>query len=107
MTETIYNDAPAVAEALEALAADERDGAAKYHMSVAAKLLRGFHAGVKRASPSEADQRDAARYRWLRSAGEWDSPIVKLGYDDYEVAQGEELDAAIDAAMQSDKEESK
>lgn len=56
MREPIFNDAPAVAEALEALAADEADRAAKYHMSIAAKLLRAFQAVAK----------DAARYRWLK-----------------------------------------
>ena len=43
---------------------------------------------------------DALRYRWMRSAGWWDSPIVVLGYGDYEVAQSDELDAAIDAARE-------
>ena len=42
--------------------------------------------------------RDAGRYRWMRTAKEWDWPIVVLGYGDYEVAQGEGLDKAIDEA---------
>lgn len=38
----LHADTIPVAEALEALAADERDRAAKWHMSVAAKLLRAY-----------------------------------------------------------------
>ena len=45
--------------------------------------------------------RDAERYRWMRTAKEWDSPIVVLGYSDYEVAQGKELDKAIDEARRA------
>lgn len=41
---------------------------------------------------------DAERYRWLRTSEYWDWPIVVLGYSDYKVAQGEELDKAIDEA---------
>lgn len=48
---------------------------------------------------AEAAEKDAARYRWMRNNPDWDSPIVKLGYDEYTVAQGNELDAAIDEAM--------
>lgn len=42
---------------------------------------------------------DAGRYQWLRSDSDWDYPIVRLHYGDYSVAQGNELDAAIDAAI--------
>ena len=57
----------------------------------------------KRAEQAEAalvrEGKDAERYRWLREHEDWDSPIVKLGYDEYETAHGEELDAAVDAAI--------
>lgn len=44
--------------------------------------------------------KDAERYRWMR-ANDWDSPIVKLDYDDYHTLKGEALDAAIDEAMKT------
>lgn len=43
-------------------------------------------------------ERLALRYCWLR-ANDWDSPIIKLGYDEYQNAKGAELDAAVDAAL--------
>jgi hypothetical protein len=48
-------------------------------------------------------RKDAERYQWLRSHDDWDRPIVKLYDGDYDVANGEELDAAIDAAMGESK----
>lgn len=42
--------------------------------------------------------KDAERYRWLRE-NDWDSPIVKLGYDEYHTLKGDALDEAIDAAI--------
>lgn len=51
-------------------------------------------------APEEQAQlaKDAARYRWMR-AHEWNHPVVKLGYDDWVNAQGEELDTAVDKQM--------
>lgn len=46
---------------------------------------------------SDEDKRDAERYRWMRE-NDWDSPIIRLDYDDYENAKGEKLDTAVDAA---------
>jgi hypothetical protein len=47
-------------------------------------------------------KKDAERYRWMRE-NDWDSPIVKLGYDDYDTLKGAELDAAVDEAMKADR----
>ena len=51
----------------------------------------------------ESLRRDAMRYRWLRdSAHDWgDAGIVRLEYGpDFDNLSGEELDAAIDKAME-------
>ena len=72
-----------------------------------------------RSSPSEADQRDAARYRWIQRARyRWIQREIDIRGlpempEDVRNAiyncDGNALDIAIDAAMsaQSDKEESK
>lgn len=57
------------------------------------------------ALASQADvARDAGRYRWLRE-NEWDAPIVTLYDGDFDNANGEALDAAIDAAMAAQRGE--
>lgn len=47
----------------------------------------------------EALRRDAERYRWLRDGSNW--PAVFASSDAPEPLRGDELDAAIDAAMKA------
>jgi len=57
----------------------------------------------------EAAERDADRYRWLRTNPDWETyelgtPIVFVTCDEEAIpAQGGELDIAVDAAMQEPK----
>lgn len=55
---------------------------------------------LSRISPP-ADSRDAARYRWLRDKG--DGRIHVYKYDEPETLRPDNMDAAIDAAMQEPK----
>ena len=70
----------------------------------AAMLDRELADARERLRSSEADQRDAARYRWLRDTKPWPQSVtldsLNLGAPGY-------WDKIIDAAMsaQSDKEE--
>ena len=50
-----------------------------------------------RASPSEAVERDAARYRWLRSAGWFDDAIMESEH--MNELFPETIDRAIDDAL--------
>lgn len=59
------------------------------HSGMTGEMLRQY--------VSDEDKRDAERYRWMRE-NDWDSPIIRLDYDDYENAKGEKLDTAVDAA---------
>lgn len=53
----------------------------------------------------EALRADAGRHRWLRENGMYGAPkvAVKDGYGGKELAMGDYLDAAIDAAMSAEK----
>ena len=72
-------------------------------------LMDAFLAGAEYARSSEADQRDAARYRWLRANVdlliEWVENDIPTSQFDRTVDANIKLDAAMSA--QSDKEESK
>ena len=55
-----------------------------------------------RASPPEAVERDAARYRWLRSAGWFDDAIMESEH--MNELFPETIDRAIDAALSRSEE---
>ena len=90
------------ARRLEMLA---HDLSMQHHPSTYEALLVG--AAAIRTQPVQADARDAARYRWLRSPTSdvcrvIDKPVPGAHGFDYEYRTGEELDAAIDAAMKGE-----
>ncbi len=53
----------------------------------------------ERIAKGKDDETDARRYRWLRENDDWDA-IIRLDYDDYEHLMLDELDQAIDAAVE-------
>lgn len=65
-------------------------------------------ARIKRHEQEAADRTDAARYRWLRGGGgptsvRWPRWQVQHWTGCWNPVQGNEMDAAVDAAMRHDE----
>lgn len=75
------------------------------YIAALSNFFRTHHATIAdMAKRLDAAERDAARYRWMREH-DWDYPIVTVRQTgDHSSLGVEELDAAIDAAMQESGE---